>query len=495
MPLSPAPLLPGTSPLPPVGQRPPSRRALRVGSLVSLPLLLVLLVLGQLALPRLVFFGPGLQAQAGGLNPSTNVTKFQGFTYWWTQRIQTSAAGGGYTSPASMQNLRLQANVFHMNTVIIPVVADMPERSGTVVAWQSQDNPKDTLPDSDYVAAIKDARKAGLLPILELVIRQQDPISSGDESSELVGKAWYNQPANGSYRSDSGAHVTVIQAERGWFDSYTAFAVHFAQMSAANHLPYFIIGDRLSSVSFDTPHSTRKGDPAGIDSGLTIEPFINTCTGRRDCEWRHVVYAIQSLSYNTYIGHKPQPGAQYNGKLIYAASWAPATSPEFESITWWDAVNDIGVDAYFPMTTGAADVSVNALMDIWHGAGDNPSPAGDIYSTLGKVSQTYHGLPVVFTGAGYESLPASNATPGNTPDNSVDQVEQLNDMQALLQTFSQAPWWAGVYWYAEEPLTPHTAQPNWDKSTAWAGDTLDSSKLAGQWLAHYYRPSSLPCQC
>jgi hypothetical protein len=466
-----------------------------VASLTTLPLLVVLLVLGQLTLPRLLFFAPGLQAQAGGREPGVGAAPFQGFTYWWTQRMETGTASGGYNAPASLQNLRLQANTFHMNTVIIPVVADMPERSGSAIAWQPKDNPKDSLPDAEYVKAIKDARQAGLLPILELVVRQQDPISSGDESSELVGKAWYNEPASGTYRSDSGAHVTVVQAERGWFDSYTALAVYYAKMSAANHLPYFIIGDRLSDVSFDTPHTTRKGDAAGIDSGLTNEPFINSCTGRRDCEWRHVIYAIQTLSYNTYAGHKPQDGAQYTGKLIYAASWAPAISPEFESITWWDAVSYIGVDAYFPMSTGAADVSVSDLTDIWHGRGDNPSPAGDIYSRLGKVSDTYHGIPVLFTAAGYESLPASNATPGNTPDNDPDQVEQLNDMQALLQTFNQAPWWAGVFWFAEEPVTPHSAQTNWAKSTAWAGDTLDSSKLAGQWLAHYYQPNPQPCQC
>ncbi len=41
MPLSPAPLMPGTSPLPTPGRRPPGRRALRMGALVAIPLLLV----------------------------------------------------------------------------------------------------------------------------------------------------------------------------------------------------------------------------------------------------------------------------------------------------------------------------------------------------------------------------------------------------------------------------------------------------------------------
>ena len=64
MPLSPAPILPGGSPLPPPGQRPPDRRALRVAAFVTLPLLVILLVMGQLFMTQIIFFTPGLQAQA-----------------------------------------------------------------------------------------------------------------------------------------------------------------------------------------------------------------------------------------------------------------------------------------------------------------------------------------------------------------------------------------------------------------------------------------------
>jgi hypothetical protein len=385
-----------------------------------------------------------------------------------------------------------------MNSVIIPVVADMPNRSDSAISTNPTDAAnKDTLPDSDYVAAIQAARKAGLVPILELVLRQQDKLNqAGDESSELVGKAWYNAPAGSNYGLN-GSTANVLVKERGWFDAYTTFAVHVATIAQANHVPYLIIGDRLASVSFDTSHTARDpnnpkvGDPQGVDTGVGGEPFISTCTGRRDCEWRHVINAIRVPSYNNYAKHAAQPGAQYTGKLIYAASWtSPGSDAEFASITWWDAVDYIGVDAYFPLSNGSADMSLSDLSDAWHGQGDNATPAGDIYGELGKLSDQVK-RPVIFTGAGYESLPGSNATPGNTPDNDVDTTEQLNDMQALLTTFTQAPWWLGCFWYAEQPVMPHSAQANWDKSTAWAGDTLQSSKPAGQWLAHYYQPNPL----
>src|SRR5260221_3556859 len=81
MPLAPAPLLPGTSPLPTPGRRPPDRRAQRLGALAALPTLLVALLAGQFILPHIVFVAPGLQAQASGagVRPGTRICPGVGF--------------------------------------------------------------------------------------------------------------------------------------------------------------------------------------------------------------------------------------------------------------------------------------------------------------------------------------------------------------------------------------------------------------------------------
>ncbi len=498
MPLAPAPIFPGTSPLPTPGFRPPSRGASRVAALIALPMLLALLVIGQVTLPWVAFVAPGLESQAGGSDPGAQAAPFQGFVYQWTRRMP-SGANAGFTSPASLANLKLEAQTFHMNAVIIPVIADMPYRDDSIISWNASDPTSgkydlDTFPDSTYAQVIQDVRSVGLLPVLELEIRQQSPLSKTaagiDESPELVGRAW-DAPSSQSYGAEfgTGVRLNIRDTERGWFDSYTAFAVHYAELSAKYNLPYFIIGDDLSSVTTDDSHTSRKGDPGGIDSGLTTDPFINTCTGRHDCGWRHIINAIKSPTYGTYIGNKPSVGASYSGKLIYAASWGPTGDPEYVGITWWDAVDYIGIDAYFPLSAGLSDIGMQDLSDIWHGQGTNVSPAGDIYDSIGKNSDQFF-RPVLFTAAGYESTVASNASPGSTAPSDVDQTEQLNDMQALQFTFNSAPWWVGVFWYADEPQTPHSSQTNWTTGTAWAGDTLGSSKLAGQWLAHYYAAQS-----
>ncbi len=499
MPLFPSPMSPGSSPLPEPGRRPPDSRAMRLGMLVALPALIVALLAGPVGLPQLWSLVGGFQAQTSGGLQNKATAQFQGFIFSWS----ASQKGGGYNTPASLQNMRSQASLFHMNAVIIPVIADMPNRSAATLLWQAgQKADVDTLQESEYEQAIKDARAAGLVPVLELQVRQYDRLSAGDTSAYWVGKVWANTRGEDNFPSLGG---TVNQIEKSWFNNYTAFAATYARLSAKYNLPYFIIGDGLSNVTTDGPLTTAKADPASIDRGVPGESFP-TCSGRRDCEWRHVIHAIHAPEYATFIQHTAQQGGDYSGKLIYAASWrgAPqgATSPEFENITWWDAVDMIGVDAYFPLSQNNADLSTSQLQNAWEGqvpCGDkdlNICP-GDIVARLSAVSAKY-GRPLVFTAAGYGSTPGANSGPPIPPSANLanrDDSEQLSDMQALLETFNGQPWWAGVFWNGDEPIAPRSSQPGWATSSNWAGDTLATSKAAGQWLATYYKSNPLPCSC
>ncbi|WIG58125.1 MAG: hypothetical protein OJF49_000870 [Ktedonobacterales bacterium] len=507
MPLSPAPLLPGTNPIPIPGRKPPSAKALRLSVLIALPVLVVSLVVGQALLPWLLFLAPGLQAQANTNTPGAAgaSSEFQGFDYPWTR--QEGYKNAGYTSPASLANMKDQAKTYHMNSVIIPIVADMPYRSDSYIAWHNTDkNDRDTLPQSDYEQAIKDARTAGLVPILELQIQQQDPYNDTNPSGDQVGSAWTDLPSTASYQSPvTNTQVNVGKAEKAWFDNYVAFAATYAQLSAKYHLPYFIVGDSLTSVSYDTDATSAKNDPKGIDRSVPGDSCPQNATGRRECEWRHVINAIEQPNYNLLSNHtKSLPGGDYKGKLIYAASWSgsssntgTATSSEFDHIAWWDAVDIIGINAYFPLTNGALHPPINVLMDAWHGKQDSGAGSGgqgDIYGKIEKLSAKFD-RPVLFTEAGYPSYTGASAGPNSSASSTdEDDVEQLNDMQALVQTFSGASWWEGVFWYYDLPV-PRDKLANWNVDYFWAGPTLDTSKAAAKWLASYYKDNPIQCSC
>jgi hypothetical protein len=367
----------------------------------------------------------------------------------------------------------------------------MPTRSLSYIAWHPNDSGnRDTFADNIYIQAINDARKAGLVPILELKLRQQDALSGTNETPQLVGSIWSQLLSNLNIAS---AQDNIGVLEHRWFDNYTQFAVHYAQMSEQYHLPYFIIGDQLTNVTEDTARTNAKVDPGGIDHGVPGESFPN-CAGRRDCGWRHVIHALKVSTYASFVGHQTQTGGGYTGKLIYAAAWngasEGATDSEYNHITWWDAVDVIGVDAFFPLTQNA-DIGVNDLVNAWNGKGLDLQGQGDIVGNLATIASTF-GRPVLFTAAGYKSATGANGDPLGAPSTSPDQFEQLNDMQALLQAFSSTPYWDGVLWYTEQPFTPRSSQPDWKSSTYWGGDTLAASKLSGQWLARYYTNNPLP---
>jgi hypothetical protein len=181
---------------------------------------------------------------------------------------------------------------------------------------------------------------------------------------------------------------------------------------------------------------------------------------------------------------------------MYAAGWGSTdgeTPPAFEKINWWDAVDYIGVNADFPLTKDLAIAGLTTLMQAWHGVGKETAGQGDIVSKLAAVSNKF-GRQIVFTSAGYPSVlgAASAASLGNS---SADDDTQLNATQALISTFSEQTWWAGVFWYADYPFAPREQQLHWNVSSNWAGNSLATSKKAGQWLATVYKPMPIQCSC
>ena len=93
-----------------------------------------------------------------------------------------------------------------------------------------------------------------------------------------------------------------------------------------------------------------------------------------EADWREVIRAVR---------------AEYDGPLTYAANWT-----DYERIPFWDALDAIGVQAYFPVLEGAGD-----------DAGLPPQEAFDagwrrIMKRMRTFSERY-GKTVVFTELGY----------------------------------------------------------------------------------------------
>ncbi len=496
MALDPSPLSPQPTPLLHPTDPVPGRGSALVGALISVALAVVVGVVSVRAGTALIFLPQGVGANAQAV--VDQLPQIQGFDYYWSRTFRPTTYG--YDQPSiNAKNLAEQAKNYHMNLVVITVTANESYQGGVFSPAVTYQKNADTYPDQTYIDLIKAAQAAGLTPAIKLDIRVVDA-ANHDPSSTTVGTGF-----------TSGTEAL-------WFNNYAAFAVHYAQMAESLKVPLLIIGHNLAIIATDDATTTYPKPKA-------CETFTN-CYGRRDLEWRHVTRAIREATY-TPFGNKQRvtAGGDYHGALTFAATVGTAATndgildtPEYSTITWWDALDIIGIDAYFPLTK-SADLSAAQLKDVWEGK----DPSANVINKAGyvaaikKVHDRYVNLPVLFTAAGYESTTGANGRPGTQPNvNGVpDPGEQVSDMQALLATFTSKPWWLGVVWASDYPVAPRSAasdasitgpnnvaltEPNWATNTEWAGDCLQDAqplcpnpeKDAGKWLRGFYKPVPLP---
>ena len=176
-----------------------------------------------------------------------------------------------------------------------------------------------------------------------------------------------------------------------WFASYTTFIGHYAAMAQRLGVEQFAVGSELASISHDRPG------------------------------WLQVIRGVR---------------ATYDGTVLYAAE-----PGEAEGVPFWDAVDLIGIDAYFSLST-APTTDASALQQAWE----------PIRAEMAAGSARYN-RKILFTEAGYTSQEGTTTRPndwmlGTPPSES----EQAAAYRALLAAFSDEPWWEGVYWWVWNAL-------------------------------------------
>ncbi|HUT34863.1 MAG TPA: PEP-CTERM sorting domain-containing protein [Planctomycetota bacterium] len=156
-----------------------------------------------------------------------------------------------------------------------------------------------------------------------------------------------------------------------------------------------------------------------------------------------------------------------SGWLTYAANW-----DDYQTIGWWDDLDYIGIDAYFPLT-GVDDPTLDQLVTAWNGRAN-------------AIEAWLFSLPpedpddVLFTEIGYRSVNGANRWPY---DSSIvgteDQQEQADCYAATFTATIDCSWLDGYYW--------------WNWNTYPSGDSdptayTPQNKLAEAVLGAYYTP-------
>ncbi|MEW5758274.1 MAG: discoidin domain-containing protein [Candidatus Omnitrophota bacterium] len=183
-----------------------------------------------------------------------------------------------------------------------------------------------------------------------------------------------------------------------WFKSYTDFIMKYAKISQDYNVELYCIGTELLNT---------------------------TVTGQWDLNWRALIKAIKDV---------------YKGKITYAANWN-----EYSNVNFWDEVDFIGIDAYFPLTS-KNNPTKEELVIAWKNYADS------LDAWLKKKNLT---LPIIFSEIGYSSCDGTNKQPyydfKSYGLDKVDQDEQADCLDAMLIVLKDRQWFRGMYWWQYFP--------------------------------------------
>jgi len=176
-----------------------------------------------------------------------------------------------------------------------------------------------------------------------------------------------------------------------WFKNYSAITLQYAQVAQDGQADLFCIGTEMKQSILEQPK-----------------------------KWRELIKKIKNI---------------YSGKLTYAANW----DREYQDIPFWDQLDFIGIQAYFPMKI-EGEASVEKLKK-------SVTPYVDTMARFAKAKQKQ----ILFTEFGYRSIQQNFAEPWDWP-NQYDVFTklycedcQLRNYKVLLHAVHDKPWFAGGY--------------------------------------------------
>jgi len=177
--------------------------------------------------------------------------------------------------------------------------------------------------------------------------------------------------SDGKWRSD--LEMKTDADWNTWFDNYETMIMHYATLAERLDIEALCIGTEL--------YQTTKQHPE---------------------KWVDLISNIREV---------------YSGELTYAANWYK----EFEEIEFWDQLDYIGIQAYFPLSNKDKP-SKNEILNNWK------KHKQSMYQVAEKFNKK-----IVFTEIGYKNTADSAREPWSWPQNlDKESVTQSNETQVAL---------------------------------------------------------------
>ena len=186
------------------------------------------------------------------------------------------------------------------------------------------------------------------------------------------------------------------------------------------------------------------------------------------------------------VGHEPEWRQMikrwrglYSGPMVYAANWGQ----EFEQVKFWEALDAIGIDCYYPLSIKDNPTDAELL-----------AGAQSIAEKIRAVATAYN-KPVLITEIGF----TSSAQPWKNPHQedrqaAVDLEAQRRCYEAMYQAFFNSGgnrnWLAGMYWWK----WPSTLEEGGARDRQFTPNGKPAAQVAAKWYKQLAREFPLSGQ-
>lgn len=178
-----------------------------------------------------------------------------------------------------------------------------------------------------------------------------------------------------------------IVASDAWFSSYEAMILRYAKLAAKNNVEIFAVGTELEGTTF----------------------------ARWEPRWRDIITKVKAV---------------YKGPLVYCANWT-----EYKGVPFWDMMDYVGIDAYFPLSSKVAPAE-EELANAWGKIADEIQT----WLTDKKLAKG-----VILTEVGYPSCDGAAKQPWTQITDIENQDEQRDCLKAVFGVMSKRPFFKGAY--------------------------------------------------
>jgi hypothetical protein len=290
--------------------------------------------------------------------------------------------GGGYGSDASVDHMAQLHRMGFDAIALTPlgyqrsVAADTLDGivDGEYVGRRRRDAAADTV-DNGPGQSVRDEIAAAKVMGYFVIVKPQIWARDFDADGEWHGTIRQNSP----------------EEHARWWTSYQIFAMHYARAAAESGADAFCIGTELVTMTKQHPD-----------------------------EWRLLAERIRAIC-------RRQDGSPM--RITYAAHW----DEEWREIPFWDALDWIGVNAYFPLDLpdGANVDQLQRAWEPWVGQ-------------MAKTSRRWD-RPIVFLEAGYRPVVDCHREPWRWGGGDHDPGAQARAFEAMFAALDPQPWWRGIY--------------------------------------------------